>query len=267
MAADKDQTIGRLAVSRGIISQSQLRQCLEEQQKSARPLPLAVILLKKGFLDDSDLETLMEASERLGGVKTTSQENTTAHDHAQSSSSAYSDALGQLMDVTEGGGTPAKRSRTVEGADGMNVAAMADAMEQGVKPKTRAQEATESLLGDALKAMDGMSAEAPVQHGGRRQAPPQDDLIPPQKRKTEPPATRKKDDDGPAKYDKVSETTGLVDLSALPDLGGDDEPAPPPKKAAGKSAPPPEDEMLIPPKRKTEARRTTTAPPHSTRCR
>ncbi|KAF0241420.1 MAG: hypothetical protein FD180_4464 [Planctomycetota bacterium] len=252
MAADKDQTIGRLAVSRGIISQSQLRQCLEEQGKAARPLPLAVILLKKGFLDDRDLETLMEASERIAGAKTTSQENSTAKDETGSKASAYSDALGSLIDSGEGKAIkPPQRSRTVDAPGGMGIAAMADALDTPPPPRRKAAESSgPSLLGDSLSAMDAMEA-----------APKKKPAAPP----PEEPAARRKpasEDNGPASFDKVSVGTGLVNTSALPDL--DDDPAPPPKRAARpapaaeesapvarRAGPPPaDDDMLVPVKKR-----------------
>ncbi|MCC6742002.1 MAG: hypothetical protein IT452_23480, partial [Planctomycetia bacterium] len=251
-APDKDQTIGRLAVSRGIISQSQLRQCIEEQQKSARPLPLAVILLKKGFLDDRDLETLMEASERIAGAKTTSQENTTSREEVGSKASAYSDALGSLIDSGEGKAVKPgpQRSRTVETPGGMGIAAMADALDAPAAPRKKPVESSgPSLVGDSLSAMEAMEA------GGKRRgsAPPPDEVPAAGARRR--PA---EGEDGPASFDRKSVGTGLVNTSALPDL--DDEPAPPPRRgrpapveepAARRGGPPPaDDEMIVPPKRR-----------------
>jgi len=75
MTSVKDALLGRIAVERGLISQTQLDECMREQRipagdpnqtigRSSGGPPLGVVLLSKGYIQNADLITLLEEQKR-----------------------------------------------------------------------------------------------------------------------------------------------------------------------------------------------------------
>jgi len=60
----QDRKLGRIALKEKLISKDQLGECMAEQADAADYLPLGLLLIRKGYLDDQQLMTLSDVLER-----------------------------------------------------------------------------------------------------------------------------------------------------------------------------------------------------------
>ncbi len=64
MAPRNDLLIGQIALEKGLITQAQLQEAVQEQSRSPQPRPIGSILLGKKFLDDRQLASVIDEQQR-----------------------------------------------------------------------------------------------------------------------------------------------------------------------------------------------------------